>query len=66
MQVQYNGRNEKIINCVEFINDLLEFGPFYEEIAKHPNFTHLDDSYSPKKISEILKADQIYGIGQNL
>ncbi len=58
MQVQYNGKNEKLIECVEFINDLLTLDAFYDEISNHPEFTHLDNGYTPKQIAEILKADQ--------
>lgn len=58
MQVKYNGTNEKLIESVDFINDLLTLDAFYDEISNHPAFTHDDDDYTPKKISEILKADE--------
>jgi hypothetical protein len=58
MKVKYNGTNEKLIDSVDFINDLLTLDDFYDEISSHPSFTHDDDGYMPKIISEILKADQ--------
>jgi hypothetical protein len=58
MNVKYNGRNEKLIDSIDFINDLLTLDAFYDEISNHPEFTHDDDGYSPKMISEILKANQ--------
>ena len=33
MQVKYNGKNEKLMESVEFINDLFTLDSFYEEIS---------------------------------
>lgn len=58
MQVKYNGRNEKLLECADFINDLLNLDDFYNDIAKHTGFSHTYNGYTPTKISDILKADK--------
>ena len=56
MKVVFNSNNDKVSDCVEFINDLFEIEMFYDSISnrKEP-FTHTE--YPPNRISSILKSD---------
>jgi hypothetical protein len=58
MKVKYNGKNEKLIDSVDFINDLFTLDEFYDEISRHPSFTYDDEGYTPKIVSKILKANE--------
>lgn len=53
MNVIYKGSNEKVIDCVEFINQLFEEDFFYDSISDIDHFTHTE--YSKSEILEKIK-----------
>jgi len=56
MKVAYNGKNSKVLDCVEFINDLLKTDSFYDSIDKFHSFTHTE--YEPRDIAQLMKNDE--------
>jgi len=57
MTVIYNGKNEKVNECVEFINDLFGSDLLFDSISsKRDSFTHTE--YEPKRISDLMKMDK--------
>lgn len=55
MEVVYNGKNSKVLDCVDFINDLLKEDLFFDSIDKSHSFTHTE--YEPQAISQLIKND---------
>lgn len=55
MQVVYDGKNEKVKECVEFINDLFDSDFFYKSVADKDSFTHTD--YEPSIVAALMKED---------
>lgn len=56
MKVVYKGKNEKVIDCVEFINDLFNADLFYTLISDKSSFTHTE--YQPEKVAKLMKEDK--------
>jgi hypothetical protein len=55
MRVVFTGKNEKVIDCVEFINDLFHADLFYKSISDKNSFTFTD--YQPEQISKLMEED---------
>jgi hypothetical protein len=53
MKVTYNGQNQKLIDAVDFVNDLFENDKFWGEIESHSKFDYT--KYTPKQISNFMK-----------
>nr|WP_320000128.1 hypothetical protein [uncultured Draconibacterium sp.] len=56
MKVVYKGKNEKVNDCVEFINDLFEADFFLKSVADKDSFTHTE--YEPRKVAALMKDDE--------
>lgn len=56
MKVIYNGKNIKVLNCIEFINDLLNEDIFYSSIKSFKSFTYTE--YDPQDIAQLIKNDE--------